>query len=739
MRSKKVKTSFPPINDNGFCSIGDLVGCLPQLGLPHFQRGQVWNDSSISRLLESLMLDTPCGSLILWAPQELQEVPDEIGVPVQMWGTESLDYLVVDGQQRLTALSRVFKAKERWAINLAAIPELRAVFDKEPSPRLRRRNLFLEQPTKLNNEASAGMIGRRKAELQDLVLLDNIQKQGEDAWPYSALRPDIWSKLVSGIQGILNRQLQVVIKREECLEEMVRLYNRINSSGEVVKQEERAFAAMFRFNANTGTWLKDNFAAVHGNAAVNRNDALKRQRERLFGFRLFVRTFTQIAAHHMGQNDKDLSRLDEWLWDDRWMELSEERLEVFGIAGVVIKRVADVLRESLCCDDFRFLPSAEALRPVFTLICRFPDVEDSVLARCLLSLQLSRSVVVKCEEPQHVLSKIRHANTLEKALDCFPVLGDEQELLNALETSQSMQDSWVSLLYWFQRSRMARDYGGIGFSGKSYDSCSSELNAASLAHKEHIVPFSLLHPAYEELEAKGGHSRAHIVNSIGNLTFVSENFNYAHGSDPIRLWEIDRHLLSPHQLSREKTLLRYRSAIQLLSEGNFEAGREAYCDFISVRVKNIASEMHLWLTEKMEVTAGKPNKRPKAQLIHPSAEDEVRAMLWPVEFEEEVLKLIGNASTSGKVWILYREGAGSERIRVANQIRLRRDGALLTVGKHTEYSSAITDALKLQLVPEECELQRSYRLDPQSPTATEIIRALVNTKPWIEPDRYLKK
>ena len=398
------------------------------------------------------------------------------------------------------------------------------------------------------------MIGRRKAELHDLVLLDNIQKQGEDAWPYSALRPDIWSKLVSGIQGILNRQLQVVIKREECLEEMVRLYNRINSSGEVVKQEERAFAAMFRFNANTGTWLKDNFAAVHGNAAVNRNDALKRQRERLFGFRLFVRTFTQIAAHHMGQNDKDLSRLDEWLWDDRWMELSEERLEVFGIAGVVIKRVADVLRESLCCDDFRFLPSAEALRPVFTLICRFPDVEDSVLARCLLSLQLSRSVVVKCEEPQHVLSKIRHANTLEKALDCFPVLGDEQQLLNALETSQSMQDSWVSLLYWFQRSRMARDYGGIGFSGKSYDSCSSELNAASLAHKEHIVPFSLLHPAYEELEAKGGHSRAHIVNSIGNLTFVSENFNYAHGSDPIRLWEIDRHLLSPHQLSQAKKL-----------------------------------------------------------------------------------------------------------------------------------------------------------------------------------------
>ena len=146
-----------------------------------------------------------------------------------------------------------------------------------------------------------------------------------------------------------------MIKREECLEEIVRLYNRINSSGVVVKEEERAFAAMFRFNPSTGAWLYDNFASVHGNVAVTRDDALKRQRERQFGFRLFIRTFAQIAAHHMGQNDKDLNRLDEWLWDDKWMEKSEERLEVFGTAGVIIQRVAVVLREILFCDDSMWL------------------------------------------------------------------------------------------------------------------------------------------------------------------------------------------------------------------------------------------------------------------------------------------------------------------------------------------------------------------------------------------------
>ena len=40
--------TFPPGTDNDFCSIDELLAALPQLGLPHFQRGQVWGESAVA-------------------------------------------------------------------------------------------------------------------------------------------------------------------------------------------------------------------------------------------------------------------------------------------------------------------------------------------------------------------------------------------------------------------------------------------------------------------------------------------------------------------------------------------------------------------------------------------------------------------------------------------------------------------------------------------------------------------
>lgn len=97
-------------------SAGDLLDASGRFGLPHFQRGHVWHRDSVSRLLESLMWDTPCGSIILWRPEGLI---DDFGEPVREWGTNGLEYLVIDGQQRLTALRDALRSRqlrERTAI-----------------------------------------------------------------------------------------------------------------------------------------------------------------------------------------------------------------------------------------------------------------------------------------------------------------------------------------------------------------------------------------------------------------------------------------------------------------------------------------------------------------------------------------------------------------------------------------------------------------------------------------------
>ena len=95
----------------------------------------------------------------------------------------------------------------------------------------------------------------------------------------------------------------------------------------------------------------------------------------------------------------------------------------------------------------------------------------------------------------------------------------------------------MSLLYWYLRSQQASDYGGREL----------PLDVHAKAHKEHIVPFSWLHPAFDNLGASG-HAKRHTVNAIGNLTFLSEEFNFDHGADPVALWATPKNRLHAHVL-----------------------------------------------------------------------------------------------------------------------------------------------------------------------------------------------
>jgi len=73
------------------------------LGVPHFQRGLVWNNEAMALLLESLYYETPCGSFLLWKAKN----PDKEGIPLP--GAEKIEHLIIDGQQRIRNLYSIFK------------------------------------------------------------------------------------------------------------------------------------------------------------------------------------------------------------------------------------------------------------------------------------------------------------------------------------------------------------------------------------------------------------------------------------------------------------------------------------------------------------------------------------------------------------------------------------------------------------------------------------------------------
>lgn len=73
-----------------------------RIGLPDLQRPFVWKDNKIRELLDSMMKGYPIGYIMLWASPAEYENTAHIGKNEKMY--KQPDDLVIDGQQRLTAL-----------------------------------------------------------------------------------------------------------------------------------------------------------------------------------------------------------------------------------------------------------------------------------------------------------------------------------------------------------------------------------------------------------------------------------------------------------------------------------------------------------------------------------------------------------------------------------------------------------------------------------------------------------
>ena len=89
--------------------VGELLSDVSsgRIGLPDLQRPFVWSDSKVRNLLDSMLKGFPIGYIMLW------ESPSDFENKSQI-GTNNKDYthprdLVIDGQQRLTALLAAIK------------------------------------------------------------------------------------------------------------------------------------------------------------------------------------------------------------------------------------------------------------------------------------------------------------------------------------------------------------------------------------------------------------------------------------------------------------------------------------------------------------------------------------------------------------------------------------------------------------------------------------------------------
>jgi hypothetical protein len=97
--------------------IGTLIGAIShgEIKLPEIQRGFVWKPTQVAKLIDSLYRGYPTGSLLFWRTMESPLARDFalVGTPPQ---PAIQPLYLLDGQQRLTALSRALGPDEATEI-----------------------------------------------------------------------------------------------------------------------------------------------------------------------------------------------------------------------------------------------------------------------------------------------------------------------------------------------------------------------------------------------------------------------------------------------------------------------------------------------------------------------------------------------------------------------------------------------------------------------------------------------
>jgi hypothetical protein len=555
-------------------TVQQVIDWVPRLGIPHFQRGLVWGEDSTAALLESLLYETPCGSFVLWKPRNCAKY----GVPLEAEDPGAMEYLIIDGQQRIRNIHAAFTDaplssdeadgddsqdgdepnRERiWCINLPKLPAWSTVLQ----PQQRDYALFVRTV-----DPALRKDDKRPSPLLRNVIPLNVVRRAE-SWdapvlaPYRALTnpsesPELHrrlSELYRGLYQDVTRMMQqeffVSVQSGDDLGEMVNLYNRINSGGKRVEVEERAFAKLVGLQTGTYAALSQLFEAIHGDSrqkparqaggrlSGGRDSVLERRKERAFGFKLFVKVFLQVCQHHFGYVPGKTDFTFDLIRRGPFLAAFQGRSEaevtaLWGEAGRVLGTVRRTLRDQLFCDDLRFLPDTRALTPVFQLLIHYPALTDAryrpLLAALCLRLILAdlgskeiQQLVALAASPRHVAFEAI-PRVIELADGAF-----RKKLGARLEAANSIQNRHVLVLYWLERSLGARDFRYENIDARKNSPLSGRdqipVSEDATPEKQHIVPFSRAGLVYQANVRRGD---AHPFNNVGNLTYISRLLNH---------------------------------------------------------------------------------------------------------------------------------------------------------------------------------------------------------------------
>lgn len=463
-----------------------------ELRLPEIQRGYIWKPAQVAGLVDSLYRGYPSGSILLW---ETSEPVTEKELKSSATGVSMVKPLyLLDGQQRLTSLHRVFTGHERAQVVFNVLTEkfqIESAATRRDPRWVRAHDLLADKVSAFalvaQLQANVAISGISEEEL--FGRLDRIRKIGGYSY---------WLEILDGLP----------------YEEVTEIFVRVNSRGRALKETDLALATLSaRWPGVVGKleeqvqWCRD-----HHYQALD--------------MAFLVRCLAALATETTSPGSfatVEISKLES-AWE---------------AAKRGLHHAVALLRDEAEIDNSTLIPSANALVPLVYYLGKRKDValaaeeRNTLIYWLLVAFIHSRYSASAATVIAQDVAALRGGDPLGNLYRNLGLLQLRPEITPSSIAGKSSTSPFFLLGYLAARRNKARDWW-FG------------------------VPVALSHDGSYKLEYHHIHPRARLkdtygkadINDLANLAFISDKANRKISARPpaiyfeeLDLEDLERHLV----------------------------------------------------------------------------------------------------------------------------------------------------------------------------------------------------
>jgi hypothetical protein len=517
--------------------------------VPEFQRGFVWKATQVRDLIESLWLNYPVGTLLVWdssGPVQTRSASD----------AQAPDLWVVDGQQRTTALCILSGRKPYWWSGSDAWEKTIRKYDIRFDVDTKEATRFV-----VANAATRRVKGSKYIPINKLLCLDVSREADLKALQEMAKQVkldglcdgmdamEVYTRL-DRVRKIRDMEV-VIITVDNDLEDVVEIFSRLNSRGTRVTEADIYLGVVA---ARTPGWVRDNFLPFVSQVSELGYEVTPN---------LIFRTLTGV-----GKKAVRYRSIEPTFWNAASIQPVWERTKKAWSLAIKHLRDSGISGNAL-------LPSDNGLVTLIALLDKFPDDGfPQILYWFLQALRFSRYSSSSTSSMEEDLKEIAESATLVEALErliarirYLPVLTSEDFMRDYGDTRFGRL-----LLYLLVLRKKAVDWdqagARIGFDG-------AELLAGFQPQFHHIFPKKFLE----------GNAPAELIDALANIAIIGPTIN-------IRISKQNpMEYIPKYKITAQKLLQQYVS-------GNIvDTGINEYPDWVRKRADELAGKGNEFLDE----------------------------------------------------------------------------------------------------------------------------------------------